>query len=86
MNSPILSYLSSYGIDPAYIMIGLLVLILILFILYIRTLCRMKKFYRAYDRFMRGKDMESMEDTRLNTRFSSPMLFNRSTISFRPAP
>ena len=23
----------------------------------------MKKFYRAYDRFMRGKDMESMEDT-----------------------
>ena len=33
MNSPILSYLSSYGIDPAYIMIGLLVLILILFIL-----------------------------------------------------
>lgn len=63
MNSPILSYLSSYGIDPAYIMIGLLVLILILFILYIRTLCRMKKFYRAYDRFMRGKDMESMEDT-----------------------
>ena len=34
MNSPILSYLSSYGIDPAYIMIGLLVLILILFILY----------------------------------------------------
>ena len=65
MNSPILSYLSSYGIDPAYIMIGLLVLILILFILYIRTLCRMKKFYRAYDRFMRGKDMESMEDTML---------------------
>ena len=58
MNSPILSYLSSYGIDPAYIMIGLLVLILILFILYIRTLCRMKKFYRAYDRFM-------MEDTML---------------------
>ena len=65
MNSPILSYLSSYGIDPAYIMIGLLVLILILFILYIRNLCRMKKFYRAYDRFMRGKDMESMEDTML---------------------
>jgi len=31
MNSPILSYLSSYGIDPAYIMIGLLVLILLLY-------------------------------------------------------
>ena len=66
MNSPILEYLASYGIDPAYIMIGLLVITLILIILYIVNLCKMKKLYRKYDRFMRGKDMESMEDTILN--------------------
>ena len=28
----------------------------------------------------------SIEETRLNTRFSSPMLLRRSTISLRPAP
>ena len=32
------------------------------------------------------KLLESMADTRLNTRFSSPILFNKSTISLRPAP
>lgn len=63
MNSPILSYLASYGVDPAYIMIGLMVITLFLIALYIRTLCKMKRLYRAYDRFMRGKDMESMEET-----------------------
>lgn len=66
MNSPILEYLASYGIDPAYIMIGLLAVMLILIILYIVNLCKMKKLYRKYDRFMRGKDMESMEDTIIN--------------------
>lgn len=63
MSSPILEYLASFGIDPAYIIIGLLVIMIIMIILYIRVLCKFKKFYRAYDRFMRGKDMESMEDT-----------------------
>jgi len=63
MNSPILEYLASVGIDPAYIMIGLLVITLVMIILYIQNLCKLKKLYRAYDRFMRGKDMESMEDT-----------------------
>lgn len=62
MNSPILELLASYGIDPAYIMIGLLVILLILIILYIRVLCKMKKLYQTYDRFMRGKDAESLED------------------------
>lgn len=63
MNSPILEYLASYGVDPAYIMIGLFVIIFILIILYIRTQMKLKKLYRNYDRFMRGKDMESMEET-----------------------
>lgn len=63
MNSPILEYLASYGVDPAYIIIGLFVITLILIILYIRTQMKVKKLYRTYDRFMRGKDMESMEET-----------------------
>jgi hypothetical protein len=62
MNSPILEFLASYGIDPAYLIIGLVIITLILIILYIINLCKLKKLYRAYDRFMRGKDMESMED------------------------
>ena len=41
MNSPILEYLMSYGIDPAYIMIGLLAVMLILIILYI--ICFLKR-------------------------------------------
>lgn len=63
MNSPILEMLALYGIDPAYIMIGLLVITLVMIVLYIRVLCKMKKLYRNYDRFMRGKDAESLEDT-----------------------
>lgn len=63
MNSPILEYLASYGVDPAYLIIALAVLILVLIILYINVLCKFKKLYRSYDRFMRGKDMESLEDT-----------------------
>lgn len=63
MNSPILELLASYGIDPAYIMIGLLVVLLIMIVLYIRVLCKMKKLYQNYDRFMRGKDAESLEET-----------------------
>lgn len=63
MNSPILEMLASYGVDPAYIIIGLLAVTLIMIVLYIRVLCKMKKLYRNYDRFMRGKDAESLEDT-----------------------
>ena len=63
MNSPILEYLMTYGIDPAYIMIGLLAVMLILIILYIICFLKMRKMGKAYDRFMSGKDMESMEDT-----------------------
>lgn len=63
MRSPILEYLASYGIDPAYIILALLGLILILIVIYIIILCKLKKVTRLLDKFMRGKDMESMEDT-----------------------
>lgn len=62
MNSPVLEYLMLYGIDPAYIMMGLLAVMLILIVLYIMCFIKMKKLRKAYDRFMSGKDMESMEE------------------------
>lgn len=63
MNSPILELLASYGIDPAYIIMGLFAVTFIMIVLYIRVLCKMKKLYRNYDKFMRGKDAESLEET-----------------------
>ncbi len=62
MNSSILSLLASYGIDPAYIIIGLAAITLIMIVLYICVLLKMKKLYKTYDKFMRGKDAESLEE------------------------
>lgn len=56
------SIMSSWGIDPAYIIIGLSALVLILMILVIVCIVKMRKLYRRYDYFMRGKDAESLED------------------------
>ncbi len=67
MNSMISTFLTSNGIDPFYVKVGIFALILILFlillIMQIRLMGKFKKLYRTYDRFMRGKDMESMEET-----------------------
>ena len=67
MNSMISIFLTSNGIDPFYVKAGIVALILIFFlillIMQIRLMGKFKKLYRTYDRFMRGKDMESMEET-----------------------
>ena len=67
MNSMISIFLTSNGIDPFYVKAGilavLLLMIFILMIMQIRLMGKFKKLYRTYDRFMRGKDMESMEET-----------------------
>ena len=63
MNSPILELLAGCGVDPAYLILALLILTLVMIVLYIRANRQIKALYRTYDRFMRGKDMESMEDT-----------------------
>ena len=80
MNSMISIFLTSNGIDPFYVKAGILALILILFlillIMQIRLMGKFKKLYRTYDRFMRGKDMESMEETVLaqfERRWKNPM-------------
>lgn len=54
------------GIDAAYILIGMAAVLLILLILIIVALCKLKKLNRKFDRFMRGKDAESLEDTILS--------------------
>ena len=65
--SPILEYVYQVtGIDTAYILAGMLALILILLILIIVTLCKLKKLRRKLDRYMRGKDAESLEETILS--------------------
>lgn len=56
------SILSSWPVDPAYIIIGLAVVTLILLITVIICIVNMKKLYRNYDYFMRGKDAETLED------------------------
>lgn len=65
--SPMLEYVYQItGIDTAYFLIGMLVFMLILLILVIVMLCKLKKLRRRYERFMMGKDAESMEETILS--------------------
>ena len=65
--SPILEYVYQMTeIDTAYILIGIGVIELILLILVIVALCKLRKYHRKIDRFMRGKDAESLEETILS--------------------
>ena len=56
------SILMNLGFDPAYLIIGMAVLILILIIVVIVCVVQIRKLYRRYDFFMRGKDAETLED------------------------
>lgn len=60
------SMLNSWPIDPAYIILGLGVVTLLLLIITIVCVFQTKKLYRRYDIFMRGKDAETLEDTVLD--------------------
>ena len=56
------SIMNQMGIDPGYLILGLAVITLILFITVIIRLIKMSQLYRRYDLFMRGKDAETLED------------------------
>ena len=56
------SMLNNLIFDPAYILIGMGVLTVMLLIAVIICIVRTKKLYRKYDAFMRGKDAESLEE------------------------
>ena len=53
--------LNQLAIDPAFLIIGLSGLTLILLIVVIICIIQMKRLYRRYDFFMRGKDAETLE-------------------------
>ncbi len=57
------SMLSSWSIDPAFVILGLGIVTLILLIIVIVCVVQIRKLYRRYDVFMRGKDAETLEDT-----------------------
>lgn len=54
--------LNHWPIDPAIVILSLGVLTLLLLIVTIICVLQTNKLYRRYDRFMRGKDAESMEE------------------------
>lgn len=56
------SILNNLGFDPFYIIIGQAVLTLLLLVIVIICIIKMRKLYRSYDYFMRGKDAETLED------------------------
>lgn len=58
--------LNSMGFDPTYLIIGQLVITLILLVTVIVCVVKIRKLYRRYDIFMRGKDAESMEEMIIN--------------------
>ncbi len=57
-----ISILDRLQVDPFYIMLGQGILTLILLIVVIVCIFKIKKLYRSYDYFMRGKDAETLED------------------------
>lgn len=62
MNSKIFNAIGLSNLDPAFLFIGLLLCCIALLIFSISTLKRLKKLEEKYDRFMRGKDAETLED------------------------
>ncbi len=57
------SMLYQLPFDPLYLVLGFSALSFVLLIAFIVCVVKMNKLYRRYDRFMRGKDAESLEDT-----------------------
>lgn len=62
MNSELFKKIGLDTIDPAYIIIGLLILCILSIVLIIVSNSNLKKLQRKYDSFMRGKNAESLED------------------------
>lgn len=56
------SILNNLGFDPIYILIAQAILTVILLIIVIVCIFKIRKLYRRYDVFMRGKDAETLED------------------------
>ncbi len=60
------SIINQLGFDPIYIIIAQEIITLVLLVVVIVCLLKMRRLYRRYDIFMRGKDAETMEDMIIN--------------------
>lgn len=56
------SILNQLGFDPAYLIIALGVISILLLAAVIVCIVQLRRLYRRYDYFMRGKDAETLED------------------------
>ncbi len=56
------SILNQLGFDPIFIILGLAVIVLILAVLVVVQIVKSSKLAKKYDRFMRGRDAESLEE------------------------
>ncbi|MCD8122397.1 MAG: DUF4446 family protein [Clostridiales bacterium] len=54
--------IDNLGIDPFYIIVVQFAITLILLVVVIAGIIQMRRLYRRYDIFMRGKDAETLED------------------------
>ncbi len=54
--------MNNLGFDPIYIIIAQAILTMILLVAVIICIFKIRKLYRRYDVFMRGKDAETLED------------------------
>lgn len=50
------------GFDPIYLIIAQAILTILLIVVVIICIVKMRRLYRQYDYFMRGKDAETLED------------------------
>lgn len=55
--------LAKLGIDPAFILLFLLVLIIVLFVLYVNVSMKYDRLKSSYSSFMRGKDGKNLEES-----------------------
>lgn len=62
MNSGIFSAIGMSGLDPAILFIIMLVLLIIAFVFIIIQANKLSKLQKKYDKFMQGKEAESLED------------------------
>ena len=65
MDSNLFNSIGMELLDPAFYVIGLLFLCIILLILNIVAMNKIKKIKQKYDRFLTGKDAKTLEDTML---------------------
>ncbi|MCD2493278.1 DUF4446 family protein [Lacrimispora sp. NSJ-141] len=56
------SILNDLGFDPIILIVGLVVLVAVLAVLVVAQIVKTSKLAKKYDRFMRGRDAESLEE------------------------